>query len=125
MKSLNIEATEYTPTIILDIEQHLIDIRGDSFPENTFDFYKPVTKWLESYFSGSERTVTINIEINYFNSSSSQQFFDIFDMFEEATQSGNTLEINWIYNIKNESAQEAGEDFMEEFESLKINLIEK
>lgn len=125
MENLNIEASEYTPKIILDVEKGLIDIRGDSFPENTFDFYKPIIKWMESYFSNGDQTVTINIEINYFNSSSSQQFFDMFDIFEEAVQGGNTLEINWLYNLKNESAQEAGEDFVEEFESLKINLLKK
>ena len=124
MENLNIEATEYTPKIILDMQSDLIDIRGDSFPENTFDFYKPVTKWIEEYFSQGDKITTINIEINYFNSSSSQLFFDIFDIFEDAVEN-NSLDINWIYDSKNESAQEAGEDFLEEFETLRINLIEK
>lgn len=125
MENLNIEATEYTPKIVLDSKQDLIDIRGDSFPENTFDFYKPVVKWLKQYFEEANKTTTINIDINYFNSSSSQLFFDIFDIFEEASENQNSLEINWIYSSKNESAQEAGEDFVDEFENLKINLKEK
>jgi len=125
MENLNIEATEYTPKIILDAQNNLIDIRGDSFPENTFDFYKPVTKWLKQYFDEGNKNVVINIEINYFNSSSSQLFFDVFDMFEAASEKQNSLEINWIYSAKNESAQEAGEDFVDEFESLNINLIEQ
>jgi len=33
--------------------------------------------------------------------------------------------INWIYDEENESALEAGEDFMEDFEDLTINLVEK
>jgi len=125
MENLNLEATEYTPKIILDASKNLIDIRGDSFPENTFDFYKPVTNWLEKYFQEENKTATINFEINYFNSSSSQLFFDIFDIFDEALKNNHKLEINWIYKSNNESAEEAGEDFAEEFEDLSINMIEK
>lgn len=125
MNNINLEATEYTPRVILDAEQNLIDIRGNSFPENTFEFYKPITNWLEEYFTEGGKTVNINLEINYFNSSSSQLFFDIFDIFEEGSENDNTLSINWIYTTKNESAKEAGEDFSEEFEDLCINLIEE
>jgi len=125
MENLNIEATEYTPKILLDAKQNLIDIKGDSFPENTFDFYKPVVRWLKQYFEEGNKKTTVNIDINYFNSSSSQLFFDIFDIFEEALKNQNSLEINWIYSSKNESAQEAGEDFVDEFENLNISLRER
>lgn len=123
MENLIIEATKYTPKIVLDANEGLIDIRGDSFPENTYDFYAPITKWIEEYFNScaKEKSV-VNMNINYFNSSSSQLFFDLFDMFEEISQT-HTLEINWIYDEQNDSAEEAGEDFIEEFESLKINMV--
>ena len=125
MQNLNIEATEYTPKIVLDSNEGLIEIKGDSFPENTYDFYKPVTDWLKEYFeSQAKDKTTINMEINYFNSSSSQLFFDLFDLFEEVSES-NSLEINWIYDEKNDSAEEAGEDFVEEFETLNINMVVK
>ena len=125
MENLNIEATEYTPKITLNANKGLIEIRGDSFPENTYDFYKPVTDWLKEYFeSHAKDTTTINMEINYFNSSSSQLFFDLFDLFEEVSESNN-LEINWVYDEKNDSAEEAGEDFVEEFETLNINMVVK
>lgn len=125
MENLNIEATEYTPNIVLDADKGLIEIRGDSFPENTYDFYKPVTEWLKEYFNSNAKDKTIiNMEINYFNSSSSQLFFDLFDLFEEVSESNN-LEINWLYDEKNDSAEEAGEDFVEEFETLNINMVVK
>lgn len=126
MKTLIIEKTEYTPTIEMNASKQLIDIRGDSFPENTYDFYKPVMKWLEEYFKDVRSDLTtINMDINYFNSSSSQLFFDFFDVLEAAATGGTKLEVNWIYAAKNESAHEAGEDFSEEFESFKINMVEK
>jgi len=125
METLRITATEYSPEIVLDAEKGILEIRGDSFPENTYDFYKPVVKWIETYFENCSQTTTVNMEINYFNSSSSQLFFDLFDLFDEAAQNGCAIVINWIYSSKNESAKEAGEDFLEEFESFTINLVEK
>jgi len=120
------EKTEYTPRIVMDSNKHLIDIEGDSFPENTYDFYRPMMDWINSYFSTVYNEITtVNIEINYFNSSSSQLFFDFFDILEESVKNGSKIVINWIYVAKNESTLEAGEDFCEEFEILNINMIEK
>jgi len=126
MKTLKIEKTEYSPEVTMDATKQLIDIRGDSFPENTYDFYKPVMDWLKEYFKDVRSDVTtVNMEINYFNSSSSQLFFDFFDVIEDAAKSGTKVDVNWIYLAKNESAFEAGEDFSEEFEAFKIKMIEK
>jgi hypothetical protein len=35
------------------------------------------------------------------------------------------ITINWIYDKENESIEEAGEDFIEDFENLNINLVTK
>ena len=125
MENLKIEATKYTPEISLDASTGTISMIGKSYPENTFDFYKPVMDWMETYFDGNalDKTV-INMEIIYFNSSSSKLFFDFFDLIEESSEENN-IEINWIYDEENESALEAGEDFKEDFESLTFNLVAK
>jgi hypothetical protein len=125
MSNLILSATQYTPAIELNAETGVFSIIGKSYPENTFEFYSPVMGWLKQYFQESPQPKTIlNIEILYFNSSSSKLFFDMFDLFEEAFQNY-TVEINWIYDVENESAQEAGEDFIEDFEWLPINLVPK
>lgn len=126
MENLIIEETKYTPSIILDSKTGVFELVGKSYPENTFEFYKPMMEWLESYFDGNEQEKTeINLEIIYFNSSSSKLFFDFFDLIEEAQNAGKTIEINWIYDEENESALEAGEDFKEDFEDLKFSLVKK
>lgn len=125
MENLTLDATKYTPKITLDATTGIISLVGKSYPENTFEFYKPVMEWVESYFEQTPKDVTVvNMEIIYFNSSSSKLFFDFFDLLEESSQN-NKIEINWIYDAENESAEEAGEDFIEDFENLSINLVEK
>lgn len=124
MEILNIKSTKYTPEINLDPAGN-IAIAGKSYPENTFEFYEPMMKWVEEYFKTSSADVTtVNLEIIYFNSSSSKLFFDFFDLLEE-NNSDNTININWIYDEDNESAEEAGEDFIDDFEDLNIKLVTK
>jgi len=124
MKNLILEETKYTPAINLDVNG-TISLVGKSYPENTFEFYAPMIKWVEDYFKKSPAAITtVNMEIIYFNSSSSKLFFDFFDLLEEHS-ANNSIAINWIHDEENETAQEAGEDFIEDFESLEIKLVIK
>jgi len=124
MENLHIEATKYTPEINLDAEKGLIQIKGKSYPENTFEFYAPVIEWIREYFKNPKEPTIVEMEIIYFNSSSSKLFFDLFDILEEQAQDHEII-VKWIYDEENENAEEAGEDFQEDFEDLNIQLVKK
>jgi hypothetical protein len=124
METLHIEATKYTPEIILDTQASTITLIGKSYPENTFEFYQPLMNWVEAFFKNPQPTLTVKMEIIYFNSSSSKLFFDFFDLLEDYKDE-TKLTIQWIYDEENESALEAGEDFIEDFEDLNIQLTIK
>ncbi len=124
MNMLQKEATRYTPSILMDESQGLIEIRGKSYPENSFEFYQPVMEWLENYLKSPQPKTTMNMEIIYFNSSSSKLFFDLFDLLEES-KDHTDITINWIYDAENESALEAGEEFIEDFSDLNFQLVQK
>jgi len=126
MENLYIEATKYTPEINLDAQKGFLSFSGKSYPENTFDFYQPTLEWINTYFAQETQKITvIEMDIIYFNSSSSKLFFDLFDILEEAHEGGKEIIIRWLYDEENENALEAGEDFKEDFESLDFSLIEK
>lgn len=124
MNNLTIEATKYTPEISLNAQTGIVKMEGKSYPENTFEFYEPIMSWMKEYFEAPQTKTTIELEIIYFNSSSSKLFFDFFDLIEENNDKSD-IEIRWIYDEENESALEAGEDFQEDFESLNFNLVSK
>jgi len=124
MDQLNIKSTKYTPEILLDADSGVVKVTGKSYPENTFEFYKPMMDWLEVYFEQPKEITTFDMEIIYFNSSSSKFFFDLFDFLEEYNDVSKIV-VNWIYDKENESAIEAGEDFIDDFEELTILLVEK
>ena len=125
MNNFKLAATQYTPEILLET-YGVIDIKGKSYPENTFEFYLPIMNWLKEYFieKNSQKHLTVNIEITYFNSSSSKLFFDLFDILDEHKEDFD-ITINWIYDKENDSAKEAGEDIIEDFTNMKINLVAK
>lgn len=126
MDNLIIDPTKYTPEILFDADNNRLEIKGETYPENTAEFYAPVFKWLEEYLAQlQEEAVMINLEINYFNSSSSKVLMDMFDIFEAAVIAGKNLTLNWIYDKENESVLEYGEEFQEDLEVLKLNLVEK
>ena len=124
MENLNIDETKYTPKITMDASG-ILSMVGKSYPENTFEFYAPMMAWTKEYFETSAAGLTtVNLEITYFNSSSSKLFFDFFDLLDDVNKDNN-IKINWIYDEENESAQEAGGDFIEDFEDLDIKLVQK
>jgi len=126
MENLIIEATKYTPEICFDATRNLLEIRGETYPENTAEFYAPVFTWLEAYLDQlGDDMVTVNLEIHYFNSSSSKVLMDMFDKLEGACRGGRRITLNWIYERENESALEYGEEFQEDLEILKLNLVAK
>jgi len=126
MENLKIEATKYTPEITFDASQNLLEIKGETYPENTAEFYAPVFTWLEEYIIQlQDQEVTLNLEITYFNSSSSKVLMDLFDRFESAFKDGKKITLNWIYDKENESAQEYGEEFQEDLDVLTLNMVTK
>jgi hypothetical protein len=113
MKKISIEPSTKTPTVIMDPEQGLVEIKGRSIPENSVEFYKPVMEWLDEYSNNSTATSTtnVNIQLEYFNTSSSKCILDIFKKLELIHKKSNNIVINWFYEEDDEDMQEAGEDY--------------
>ena len=125
MKNLEISKTKTTPEILFNLSTNELLIKGESFPENTSEFYAPVFEWLEAYLDSiTDQVVVVNIELVYFNSSSSKVLMDLFDMLEEAVENSKEITVNWRYDEDNEMAAEYGEDFMEDLEHLPFHLVE-
>ena len=111
METLLIEGSAKTPTIKFDAEQGIIEIKGRSIPENSIEFYKPLIDWLEKY-SGKPKTNTIvNIQLEYFNTSSSKCILDVFKKLEGINKAGSAVTIHWHYEEDDEDMLEAGEDY--------------
>ena len=122
MQSLIIDATENSPKVILDYEKSFIELEGKSYPENSFEFYGPILQWLETYLKeNTKKQTTMNIKLSYFNSSTSQILFDLFDVLVDSRHEN--LDINWYYNSDKQTDLESYEEYSDEFEDLQIKAV--
>jgi hypothetical protein len=112
METLTIEGTAKTPTIKFDSAAGVIEIKGRSIPENSIEFYKPLIDWLDKYSFKPQSNTTVNIQLEYFNTSSSKCILDVFKKLEGINKGGNSkVTINWHYEEDDEDMSEAGEDY--------------
>lgn len=124
MDNLLIEKTGSSPYINFDATANFLVIKGESFPENAASFYTPVFDWIKDYLDIIEKQeVILEIEILYFNSSTSKVFMNLFQMLDDAVAEGKKITVNWRCNEKNETIIECGEEFKEDLDYLPFNII--
>ena len=126
MNNLIIKATKSSPKIFFNYEDNILEIKGSSYPANISEFYTPVFSWLEKYTEQLEnQKVTVNVELIYFNSSSSKILMEFFDILDELAGNGKNVSVNWIYEDDDDDSVEFGEEFQEDLETIKFNYVQK
>ncbi len=111
MENLVIEGTAKTPTINFDPANGKVELKGRSIPENSIDFYKPLVDALEEYAKAPKPQTEVNIQLEYFNTSSSKCILDVFKKLEDIKNNGSQVTIKWYYEEDDEDMLEAGEDY--------------
>jgi len=111
MESIFIEGTPKTPNIKFDHDKGSLLLKGRSIPENSIEFYKPLVDWLDAYLSSPKPKTVCDVQLEYFNTSSSKCLLDLFKKMELMSNGGNEVIINWYYEEDDEDMLEAGEDY--------------
>ena len=121
MDALSIQATEFTPEVILDPGANRFEISGEARPENAGKFYQPILEWLDKYHSlrywqdnkftnqGSEPVFEFKLE--YFNSTSAKFILDILKKLESFKKDELVFAIHWHYETQDLDMKESGEEF--------------
>lgn len=111
MEKYAVEGTPKTPSISFDLSTGVLEIKGRSIPENSIEFYKPLVDALDKYAVAAKPATTVNVQLEYFNTSSSKCILDVFKKLESINKSGSAVTINWHYEEDDEDMLEAGEDY--------------
>ncbi len=111
MEAINLDSTPKTPSIKFNQEEGVLEIKGRSIPENSIEFYKPLVDWLEDYAKSPLKKTQVNVQLEYFNTSSSKCILDVFKKLEAIHKAKNDIVINWFYEEDDEDMLEAGEDY--------------
>ena len=124
MENFILEATRSTPAVHFDATTLVLEMKGESYPENSAKFFGPMFAWVtEAMAQGGTAPLVMNLELAYFNSSSSKILFNLFDILDKAAASGRAVTINWRYLEENEMALECGEEFQNEVANAVFNLV--
>ena len=111
MDALIIEPSAKTPKVVFDAEIGELLLEGRSIPENSLGFYIPLMEWLEDYSHVIKTEVTLQMKLEYFNTSSSKCLLDLFRKLETISNRGNKISVNWYFEKDDEDMMEAGEDY--------------
>lgn len=122
MEPIILEATEFSPKVVLDPANMKLEISGESRPENAGKFYGPIVKWLEQYKSvlyfnkekfGSAPKIIFEFKFDYLNSISAKYILDILKQLEIFHSEGYELLVKWYYDKRDEDMKGTGEEFAE------------
>ena len=120
MQDLKQEGSAKTPLVEFNTNGELL-LKGRSIPENSIEFYKPLLEWIESYSESPNSLTVLNVQLEYFNTSSSKCILDVFKKLESV--SGSEVSVKWYYEEDDEDMLEAGEDY-EAIIDLPFEMIE-
>lgn len=123
MSNFQIEATAKTPYISFDPVQGTFEIRGRSIPENSIEFYNPLLSYLDDLQVNEAGEIQVEMNLEYFNTSSSKCLVEIFRRLEKLSADGSAVAINWYYDAEDEDMMESGADFGAIIK-IPINMIE-
>ena len=110
MQELKIAPSKNTPEILL-CPQGIIKIEGRSIHENVSDFFTPVEAWIDEYIADPADLTTVNLNLEYFNSSSSKALIQMLQQIKTVTSLDKSFVINWYYEDGDDDILERGEYF--------------
>lgn len=115
--------TDRSPEIWYDAVSRTLSINGASYPEDAAAFYGPILGALQEVLSGLHRSsITVDIALVYFNSSSAKALMNLFMLLEATGEAGNDVTINWFHASDDDTMKEFGEDFAEDTRFVRFNV---
>lgn len=123
MENITINGTARIPTVNLNAQTGILELKGKSILENTSDFYTPIIDWLIEYAKNPQEKTVLNIKLEYFNTSSSKCFLSIFKKLEMMVKNNTDVIVNWLYDAEDSDMLEAGENY-QSIVNLPFHMIE-
>ncbi len=114
MEKLIIDPTVFTPRVILDHEEHFIEIEGESRPRDVREFYYPILEWMNDFSEkllnsdDNSKPVIASFNFNYFNSASAKCILDICKILAKLRSDNIDASARWHYVKGDDDMLEAG-----------------
>ncbi|MCQ2605364.1 MAG: DUF1987 domain-containing protein [Bacteroidales bacterium] len=124
MEHLYIEPSGWTPEVYFNIDENKLCLLGRSFPEDAATFYTPIVAWLEKNIHEFANGFTLEIQFEYFNTSSSKYLLKMFRFLELYKQANKiSVQVVWKYFANDEEMKESGMEY-QQFVDIPFEFIE-
>ena len=116
ISKLIIDKTNTSPEVILDPENKIYKITGESRPSDVREFYDRIISWLIDFrweFTNSKdpkEPINFSFHLDYFNTSSAKMILDICKILSSLKLSGFNVTINWCYDKEDIDMLDVGKE---------------
>lgn len=124
MEKIILKETKHSPSVILNPESGVFELRGSSFLDNAHEFYSPLIDWLKEYEKNPAASTKVIFELNYINTSSQRMMFDFLKRINFLFKSGHPVAVEWLYDENDYDLKDVGEDLLS-FMEFPYKIIEK
>ena len=114
MQTLQREKSQSTPEVHADPQAGRLMMAGDSYPENSYEFFHEIVSWVENYLRETDQPLHLELRLAYLNTSSVRAMLDIFDLLQAAHEQGHGVSVDWLYHPRNERVADLAEEFRED-----------
>ena len=122
MQDLQLSATERTPEIKFSTREKTLFITGESYPEDVSSFYGELIQICDSLSGSALDSLNVTVSLIYMNSSSVKAFYRIFEGLDKAKKDGKSITLTWECQDDDDIIEELGEDFIDRFPDLNIEI---
>lgn len=126
MERLTLAASQLTPLVDFNYDQRALVMRGESYPENAAEFYRPILASLREYLSGAGKTgaTTAELQFAYVNSSSTRSLQQLLALLDTAARDGADIDVRWLVAPDDDSMTELGVDLLGDKPSLTYQIVQ-
>ncbi len=110
----------YYPIVDFNYQTGILEISGESYMEETYNCYEAVISWIREYLA-EKKSVTFNIKLTYFNTSSSRFILEIIDILKSYKDKKGNVAVNWFYKKQDPDMLNEINDFIKET-GMEINV---
>ncbi|HLP12705.1 MAG TPA: DUF1987 domain-containing protein [Flavobacteriales bacterium] len=101
------EKTVKTPLIKAE-KTGAICIEGICISENVFEDLGGLVKWVDAYIEMPADQTTVDVRLDYYNTSASAVLRDIFKTLHTLKSKGKNVVVNWYYDEEDVDNEESG-----------------
>jgi hypothetical protein len=123
MEDLFIKRTKESPEIHFSKAKNIFKIDGRSLVENVHDFFVPIQEWITNYVQSPNANTTLEINLEYFNSGTLKQLFQLIYTLEDMNELGHSAKIIWYHKKGDELIYQKGLEF-QRFLAISVDIVE-